>query len=62
MIYTVKIEEHYAWTVQVEAASQEEAEKIVRDGYASGDEYQSGELLYGKTEVNVVVEDEVATA
>lgn len=57
MIYTVKIEEHYAWTVQVEAASQEEAEKNVRDGYASGDEYQSGELLYGETEVNVVVED-----
>lgn len=25
MIYTVKIEEHYAWTVQVEAASQEES-------------------------------------
>ena len=41
MIYTVKIEEHYAWTVQVEAASQEEAEKIVRDGYARGDEYKS---------------------
>ena len=62
MIYTVKIEERYAWTVQVEAASQEEAEKIVRDGYASGDEYKSGELLYGETEVNAVVEDEVATA
>ena len=62
MIYTVKIEEHYACTVQVEAASQEEAETILRDGYASGDGYQSGELLYGETEVNVVVEDEVATA
>lgn len=55
MIYTVKIEERYAWTVNVEASSPDEAEKIVRDGYASESEYQYGELLYGETEVNAVV-------